>query len=246
MKVHCLGTGGYHPNERRHTSCFYIPEIGIALDAGTGTFRLCPMLNELQAKSLDFLITHAHLDHVIGLTYLFRLVETNVDTVVVHGEREKLDAIRKHLFSSALFPAMPNLEFRNLEGSFSIGRTQVSYFPLDHPGGSIGFRLDTPGGSIAYVSDTKTPLPPSYLDAIRDVDLLMHECYFDDDKPAEADLTGHSCVSTVASLARQSGAKCLLLTHWNPWYDNDATLHAKAKQIFDNTLVATDGLVVDF
>jgi hypothetical protein len=42
MKLHCLGTAGYHPSDNRHTACFFLPDQGIALDAGSSVFRLHP------------------------------------------------------------------------------------------------------------------------------------------------------------------------------------------------------------
>ena len=27
MRLQLLGTGGYHPNERRHTACLLVPEL---------------------------------------------------------------------------------------------------------------------------------------------------------------------------------------------------------------------------
>jgi len=67
MQLHCFGTAGYHPNEGRHTSAYFLPESNIALDAGSGFFRL---EKHIQQDSIDILISHAHLDHVMGLTYL--------------------------------------------------------------------------------------------------------------------------------------------------------------------------------
>ena len=57
MKLIFLGTGGYHPNERRQTACLLMPEIGVVLDAGTGFFRVQP---RLQTRELDVFLTHAH------------------------------------------------------------------------------------------------------------------------------------------------------------------------------------------
>ena len=68
MQLHLLGTTGYHPNARRHTACLMLPEQGIVLDAGTGMFRV---RSRLKTRELDIFLTHAHLDHVVGLTYLF-------------------------------------------------------------------------------------------------------------------------------------------------------------------------------
>ena len=40
MKLVLLGTGGYHPNQLRHTACVMLPEIGLIFDAGTSFFRV--------------------------------------------------------------------------------------------------------------------------------------------------------------------------------------------------------------
>ncbi len=55
MKLHLLGTTGYHPNNIRHTACFMIPEAGLVFDAGR-LFRLRPLL---QGDELDVYLTHA-------------------------------------------------------------------------------------------------------------------------------------------------------------------------------------------
>ena len=68
MRLVLLGTAGYHPNPRRQTLCSLLPECGIMLDAGTGVYRAAEYLT---TPELDIFITHAHLDHVIGLSYLF-------------------------------------------------------------------------------------------------------------------------------------------------------------------------------
>ena len=68
MKVVLLGTTGYHPNDRRQTACMMLPELGVAFDAGTATYRVSEYLS---TDSLDIFLSHAHLDHVVGLTFLF-------------------------------------------------------------------------------------------------------------------------------------------------------------------------------
>ena len=66
MRIEFLGTGGYHPNELRHTMCVFIPEHGIVFDAGTSFFRVP---EKLQTKEISIYLSHAHLDHIVGLTY---------------------------------------------------------------------------------------------------------------------------------------------------------------------------------
>src|SRR5262245_41983912 len=114
MKLLLLGTCGYHPNERRQTACLMLPEAGIVLDAGTGFFRV---RKHVQTKSLDILLTHTHLDHVVGLTFLLTTTfESSLERVTVHGEAEKLAAVRQHLLSEHLFPAPLPCEWQPLPG----------------------------------------------------------------------------------------------------------------------------------
>src|SRR6187551_3481532 len=103
MKLLLLGTAGYHPSESRHTACLMLPEAGIVLDAGTGFFRV---RQHLQTPTLDILLTHSHLDHVAGLTFLLStLYQQQVEPVTIPGAGEKLAAVRDHLLNEHLFPA---------------------------------------------------------------------------------------------------------------------------------------------
>src|SRR5215470_2033982 len=137
MKLVLLGTGGYFPTSRRHTACMVLPEVGVVLDAGSG---MCRIGNHLQTDRLDIFLTHAHLDHVAGLTYLINILPPHVlSQTTVHGEAEKLDAVREHLFADAIFPVPPSFKFEPLSGPHLLDHSgTLTYFPLSHPGGSIG------------------------------------------------------------------------------------------------------------
>ena len=70
---------------------------------------------------------------------------------------------------------------------------------------------------MAYVTDTTARDDADYIDKIRGVDLLIHECYFPDGWEDKAKLTGHSCISPVARVARAAGVGRMVLVHINPW-----------------------------
>ncbi len=246
MKLLMLGSTGYHPNDLRHTACFMLPEIGVVLDAGTGMYRV---REHLVGPDLNIFISHAHVDHVVGLTFLFDVLNgTLVERAKVYGEPDKLAAIRQHLFSELLFPVDPPCDFLPLVGPVDLpdgGR--VTSFPLEHPGGSIGFRLDWPNRSLAYVTDTIARADAPYVEHIRGVDLLLHECYFADDLAAVATTTGHSHVTPVAEVARAAGVGRMVLVHVNPMINAlDPVGLQTARAIFPRTEIGVDRLAIDF
>ena len=246
MILHILGTSGYHPSEQRQTACLMLPEAGIVLDAGTGFFRV---REHLATPTLDILLTHAHLDHVVGLTFLLStLWEKTIERVTVHGEAAKLAAIREHLLNEQLFPAPLPCQWQALAaGGLHLGPVRVTWFPLEHPGGAVGYRLDWPDRSLAYVTDTTAEPTAGYVNAIRGVDLLVHEGNFRDDQAAWAVKTGHSCTSAVAEVAKTAGVRRLLLVHFNPLAPaGDPVDLAAARRIFPVTEAATDRMAIEF
>ena len=248
MKLLVLGTAGYHPNEDRHTACLMLPELGIVLDAGTGMFRV---RDHLRTSTLDIFLTHAHLDHVVGLTYLLDvLFEKDVDRTTVHGEREKLQAVTECLFSEYLFPVKPPFDTVPIavgESQDISGGGRITSFPLTHPGNSVGYRLDWPGHSMAYVTDTTAKPDADYIEQIRGVDLLLHECNFPDDLSEYANMTGHSHTTPVMQVAANAKVKRLVLIHMNPLVDDvDPIRLEEGRKIFANAEIAVDNMEIEF
>lgn len=247
MKLILLGTTGYHPNDRRQTACLMLPELGVIFDAGTAIYRAS---EHLATDSLDIFLSHVHLDHSIGLTFLFDLKAKRPElaTIRVFGETAKLAAVEEHLFSELLFPVHPPCEMKPLETEQTLpdgGR--LTHFPLEHPGGSVGYRIDWADRSMAYVTDTVASPDAAYVEKIAGVDLLVHEAYFQDDQSEQAELTGHSCLSEVACVAAQAQVGRLVLVHINPLLDDDSEIDlAGARQTFANTEIGVDRMEIDF
>ena len=222
-----------------------LPEIGVILDAGTGIFRARDLI---QTDHLDIFLLHVHLDHCVGLTFLYDVLwEKDVSRVTVHVAEEKIEAIEEALFHSDLFPVKPNFEIRPLEPITQLpSGQQLSAIEVDHPGGAHAFRIDFEDRSMAYVTDTVAVEDASYVPAITGVQTLLHECYFPDGWEDRAELTGHSCLTPVAKVAAAAKAERLFLVHINPLNESSQPLDLDSvKSIFSKIEVASDQLVID-
>jgi ribonuclease Z len=250
MKLVFLGTTGYHPNARRHTMCLMLPEIGMVLDAGTGFFRV---RDHLATPDLHIFLSHAHLDHVVGLTYLFDVLYSKPATrVVIYGAEKYLTAVREHLFSELLFPVEFAFETQAIDAagdaapSFPIpGGGTGTFRWQQHKGGSLGYRFTWPGRSLAYITDT--PARPDEVEFFRGVDVLVHECYFPDAMKERAELTNHSYAGAVAAAARDAGVGRLYLVHVNPLDDGPDPVDVPSmRRVFSETHLAEDLMEIDF
>lgn len=247
MKLVLLGTTGYHPNARRHTPCMLLPECGVMFDAGTAMFRASEYL---KGSELDIFLSHAHIDHVIGLAYLFNVTRKHpLDKVRVHAKANKLAAIDEHLFDENIFPKQPPYERCPLDDNAAVelcgGR--MTHFPLEHQGGSVGYRLDWGESSMAYVTDTSADPAADYVKKIHGVDLLLHECYFPDADAQWAKTTGHSHTSAVAEVAHNADVGRLVLVHINPLFTDDDPIGLDvARAIFPATEIGQDLMEIEF
>jgi ribonuclease BN (tRNA processing enzyme) len=235
MRVKFLGTAGYHPNEARQTMCVMLPDIGFVLDAGTGFFRV---REHLKTEELHVFLSHVHLDHVVGLTYLLDVLwEKPVKRVRVYGLPSHLDTIERKLFNSLLFPLPFQYKLQPIHPRFRVRGVRVRTNILEHPGDSVAYRFQGEDWSLAYVTDVSAS--PEYHDLIEGVDLLIHECNFTDKYRELALQSYHSYTTAVLRTAQEANVRQLVLTHINPLLD-DGSLEAEVNAPYAQ--VAYDGM----
>lgn len=100
----------------------------------------------------------------------------------------------------------------------------------------------TPARSYAHISDTA--YMPDLAAKIKGVDLLFHESTYLADNLDKARERGHSTAAQAATVARDAGARRLLLGHYSSRYKNDGVFLSEATPIFPSTLLATEGLKI--
>jgi ribonuclease BN (tRNA processing enzyme) len=233
MKLLPLGLNGFFPSHGRQTMCFLCTDDAaggapLLLDAGTGLGRLRE--ERVRAclegvEQLDIVLTHYHLDHTVGLTYLSaawgraaRILAPAPPLVDFPPAEALARLIDPPLFPIPLdrFPIPVELcSYSSAEELSALLGTPVSLRRQQHPGGSVGLRL----GDLAYVTDTTAD--DATVELVRDCRLLLHEVWLSDEEAErnQNQLAGHAAVSAVARLAAAAGVAALAPVHHHPLRD---------------------------
>jgi phosphoribosyl 1,2-cyclic phosphodiesterase len=241
-----------------NTSCV---EVGVGphrviLDAGTGLRRLGKALIGSGPVDADLLLTHLHLDHVIGLGFFAPLLQAGTRLRIRAGvpAGQLRDALAATL-SPPLMPPLLDLARADLAFTgFAPGETfllrpglTVATAPLSHPGGATGYRLEADGKSVAYVTDTEhTPGidDTNVARLARGVDVLIYDSsYTDAELPGRAGW-GHSTWQQAVRVADAAGAGRLVLFHHDPdRTDSDLdAIAAAAAARRPGTIAAAEGM----
>lgn len=140
------------------------------------------------------------------------------------------DFVQKHKISVEWFP-------RILAGEDFVDDNGVVY-----PNEAI-VRVPAVSRSYAYCSDTA--YDESVIPVIRDVSLLYHEASFTQEHQENAALKFHSTARQAAVIAQKAGAGQLIIGHFSSRYKDTALLMKEAREVFENTVEACDGLCIE-
>ena len=93
--------------------------------------------------------------------------------------------------------------------------------------------------SFAFCSDTR--YDESYIESVRDVDLLYHEATFAIDNQELAKQTYHSTGRDAATVASKAGVGELLIGHFSARYKDHSPILEEAQTIFPQTRAISEG-----
>lgn len=94
--------------------------------------------------------------------------------------------------------------------------------------------------SYAYCADTK--FDEGLVDIVKDVDLLYHESTYLKAHADKAEMYLHSTTTQAATIAKNANVKKLLLGHFSSKYEKLDEFLAEAKEVFDDTELAIEGI----
>lgn len=92
----------------------------------------------------------------------------------------------------------------------------------------------------AYCSDTL--YHREIIEQVKDVDLLYHEATFADSDRPKAEMTFHTTALQAATIAKDAGAKQLVIGHFSARYEEEDLLLREAQSVFPNTVLAIENL----
>lgn len=242
----------------------------IAIDAGTGLRDLGWKLKGQGTDGVEFLLlmTHYHLDHLIGLPTFAPLYQKRTRLTIAAPRRKGRtpETVISQIFSSPFWPVQiemtpAQVDFLTLGASsaaapFTHGGLQITWGPLHHPGGSTAYRFDEPatGGSFVLATDVEwgESTPAERKAFIRlcgnpaPPDLLAFDGQYGIEEYPRFRGWGHSTREDAAELARLVGAKKLLVIHHDPEKNDRDLAAAEAKLIQDlpSARLARQGTVV--
>ena len=245
MKVIFLGTNGWYDTETGNTICTLIQtdRFDIILDAGNGIRRADDFVEG--GKPVYLCLSHFHVDHIEGLHILtkFRFRE-GLTLCGPAGSRDILGTFLNAPFTIPLdelpYPARL-LEMPEETDSLPF---PVTALPLRHASLTLGYRIEIDGRIIAYCPDTG--YCENAVTLARSADLLITECAYKQGQSNES--WPHLNPETAARIAREAGAKRLVLTHFDAGVYRSLAERKESEAVaaagFSATTAGMDGLQV--
>jgi len=249
-----IGFGG-------NTSCTVLDIDGhtIVLDCGSGLFQFYEDNKKRfeDGFTFDVLLTHLHLDHIIGFSVFPPVLSQNSDIRIFTRSRNDLPLI-KQVFGVFKPPYWPVdfseitkakvIEVKN-EEPFELkpGIKVTPFFTQLHDKTSI-FRIDT-NKSLVYLLDYEIKENSErYDDLVRlcaGVDLVIIDAsYLPEDYPSRRGW-GHSTFEDGILLAKASKCKKMVFSHLSQEYSDDVLDSVEEKLDTSVFSIAYDGMVIE-
>lgn len=243
MNVHVLGSAGWIPGDNE-TSCILVEsnDTLFILDAGTGLSNL-RNYKEILSKydTIHILLSHYHLDHIIGLIYLHPYVHDKHLKIYGPGKIAYPETtsyylhslLRKEFFSEPIDNLSYDVQIIDFPSNiFFIGETEIRVKEQLHSSPSFQITLDN---KLIYATDTIFD-PNVWVGTT--AELLFHECW----DYTQSNTGMHTSLWQLKNQLPTDNFGKIILIHQNPiWSDNDYT-NIKTIISGTNIVLANDGM----
>lgn len=225
-----------------NTSCVLVEldEGHLILDAGSGIRNLGARMFG-RPGPVHILLTHLHLDHIMGLLFFAPLFDPEAD-VTVWGPHGSFAGLRRRLARYLSAPLSP-IEMRELPAHVSFNEVppepwrllgaDVSAGLVTHRGPTLGYRITEAGRTLCYLPDHEPALgadlhrsPLRWLSGgglASGAHLLIHDGQYTPDEYRGTVGWGHSTIDAAMDFTERMEAERLILFHHDPTHE-DAVL----------------------
>ncbi len=272
MKVKFWGVRGSIPSPGPgtvriggNTSCVEVRADNqlLIFDCGTGARALGGSLLREMPVQAHLFFSHMHHDHNQGFPF-FPPVFIPGNLFMLYGPERtnvQLEEILAGVMQYPYFPVLlrdlpASMEFIDLKEGQKVQVSEmvtVTNRKLNHPDGVFGYRVEAIEAGVkkvfAYCTDTEHYIVPDWrvADLARDADVFVYDAQYTEEEYVKRLGWGHSTWAEGAKVARQAGAKRLVLFHHDPSRDDDSVLaiEAQARAAFPESLAAYEGLEIN-
>jgi CRP-like cAMP-binding protein/ribonuclease BN (tRNA processing enzyme) len=237
VEIKVLGcSGGKSPD---HDLTSYLVDDVILIDTGAVS---CSLSLEEQETITDILITHSHLDHILGLAFLLDNTHSaRSRPVSVYAAEPTIKVIREHLLTPEIAPyaaaeverGLVNFHPIKMEVPFNLGRYEVEAFPVFHMAGSVGFRISDEEHTMVFTGDTgQTDRLWNWIRHRGGVDCLIAEASFPERMEALAKLSRHLTPASLVTSLQKAGldqSRPVHVVHLKPAFMDEMIAELAAK-----------------
>lgn len=247
MELVTVGTGTVAPSARRVCACHWVArgDTRVLLDCGNGALHRLAEFGLPWQDVSHVVVTHFHPDHWGDLPMLvyalkYTTVPPRTDPLVILGPPGVVRLIRALAEGYGDWLLDPGFQIGILDvrdgEPFPLGAdVSLETFPVPHTPESVALSLTAPEGRLVYTGDTG---PSSELARwAGGCDVLLAECSL----PEALAMDGHLTPERAGDLAREAGAKRLVLTHFYPPVETSDPTRLAATRFSGSITAARDG-----
>jgi phosphoribosyl 1,2-cyclic phosphodiesterase len=219
----------------------------ILVDAGTGVRVLGDRVAaDADTSSVLVLMTHYHLDHVMGLPSLGLIYDERwvIEMAAPDHDEFRVDQVVPEILARPFWPLQVEhldslVRFTRLVGDVSKepyehGSLRVRWCPVRHPGGCTAYRIDEPSTNESIVVATDVEWGEANNQEKRmllelcsqphPASVLIMDGQYTPEEYAKYKGWGHSTWKDACEVARDAGCERLLITHHGPYNDDQALM----------------------
>ncbi|MHC4339277.1 MAG: MBL fold metallo-hydrolase [Planctomycetota bacterium] len=238
LRVEALGVAGA-PSPNRLTTSFHLAE-GVLVDAGAAAHAIEP---EARRGIRHLLLSHAHLDHTLGLPFLLADCEP-----CIYGLQETLDSVRDCLLDGRIWPDLrqrANWKEVRPGQSLHIDELEVVIGASNHTVPCLSFAVRANGRTVVLVGDTRVDSEVIAWAAGLVPTVCVVEVSYPDAYCEVAERFGHQTARDLEAWRNALGDECrLCVTHIKPTHDD--AVRAECEALKDPRLeILRDGDVIE-